>query len=187
MSKAFTKEDADIPDADTDASAELDAELLRTGGKNYMTPGGAERLRTELKRLLEHDRPETVRTVSWAASNGDRSENGDYIYGKRRLREIDRRIRFLQRRLDAAEVVDPAAQRSEQVLFGATVEVETGQGDRRVYQIVGIDESEPARGKVSWISPLARALLGHRVGETVTLRTPRGEDELTLVSLTYGQ
>jgi transcription elongation factor GreB len=153
--------------------------------KNYITPAGERRLRDELKRLLHEERPEVVRTVAWAASNGDRSENGDYIYGKRRLREIDRRIRFLSRRLDETEVVDPAAQRSDRVLFGATVTIEDEEGRKRVYRIVGVDESDPAKGLVSWISPLAKALLGARTGDVVTLRTPKGSEDLEVLAVEY--
>jgi transcription elongation factor GreB len=181
LSKAFTKEsDNDDPD-DHDEGADA----LPQGTKNYMTPGGAARMRDELKTLLHVTRPEVVRTVSWAASNGDRSENGDYIYGKRRLREIDRRIRFLTKRLDRAEVVDPGAQKSDRVLFGATVEIEDEEGARRVYRIVGVDETDVRRGHVSWISPIGKALLQARTGDTVQLRTPRGDEELEIVSIRY--
>jgi transcription elongation factor GreB len=156
-----------------------------SGTKNYLTPAGAARLREELKRLLYVERPEVVRTVAWAASNGDRSENGDYIYGKRRLREIDRRIRFLTKRLEAAEVIDPSRQNREQVLFGATVTVRDEEGRSRAYRIVGIDEADAGRGEVSWISPIARALLGARVGDAVLFRSPRGEEELEVVRIAY--
>ena len=152
---------------------------------NYITPGGARRLKDELHRLLTTDRPEVVRVVSWAASNGDRSENGDYIYGKRRLREIDRRIRFLQKRLEAARVVDPLEQKGDRVVFGATVTVADEEGHERTYRIVGIDESEPTVGKVSWISPLAKTLMGARVGDGVTLRTPKGEEELDVLDVRF--
>ncbi len=152
---------------------------------NYITPGGARRLKDELHRLLTTDRPEVVRVVSWAASNGDRSENGDYIYGKRRLREIDRRIRFLQKRLEAARVVDPLEQKGDRVVFGATVTVADEDGHERTYRIVGIDESEPTVGKVSWISPLAKTLMGARVGDGVTLRTPKGEEELDVLDVRF--
>jgi transcription elongation factor GreB len=131
------------------------------------------------------DRPEVVRTVSWAASNGDRSENGDYIYGKKRLREIDRRIRFLTKRLDAAEVVDPARQGGDKVLFGAKVVVEDEEGRKRNYQIVGIDEADVPAGRISWISPMARALLNHGLGDIVTLRTPKGDEELEILEIRY--
>lgn len=185
MSKAFTRE--------SDQEQELDAEEAEQealpgappGSKNYMTPGGAARLRQELHELLHEKRPEVVRTVSWAASNGDRSENADYTYGKRRLREIDRRIRFLTRRLDLAEVVDPARQSSDQVLFGATVTVRDEEDRERTFRIVGIDETDVSAGKVSWISPIARALLGARVGDVVTFKSPKGEEELEVIRLRY--
>jgi transcription elongation factor GreB len=153
--------------------------------KNYMTPACADRLKSELKQLLNVARPEVVRTVAWAASNGDRSENADYIYGKRRLREIDRRIRFLQKRLDEAEIIDPEKQRADRVVFGATVTVADEDGKAHVYAIVGVDESEPTKGKVSWISPLAKALMGAREGDAVTLRTPKGEEELEILKIEY--
>jgi len=183
MSKAFTKEEDDRDD-EQDAVAPLPA-----GVRNYMTPGGFARLSTELERLVKMERPELVATVAWAASNGDRSENGDYIYGKKRLREIDRRVRFLIKRLDAAEVVDPLAPReddsADQVYFGATVTVCDAQGARRTVSIVGVDEIDPARGYISWVSPMARALLKAREGETVTLRTPGGVEELDIVCVSY--
>jgi len=153
--------------------------------KNYITPGGAERLRAELARLLKEERPKVVETVAWAASLGDRSENADYLYGKRRLREIDRRIRHLTGRLDSAHVVDPAAQKSDRVLFGATVTVADEEGAERAYQIVGVDETDGAAGRVSWISPIAKALLGARVGDAVTARTPKGEVELEILRVEY--
>jgi transcription elongation factor GreB len=146
-------------------------------------------MREELDRLVKSERPELVATIAWAASNGDRSENGDYIYGKRRLREIDRRIRFLVRRLDRAEVVDPAArgaaEDADRVFFGATVTVADGRGAERTVSIVGIDEIDTARGRISWVSPMARALLKAREGDTVTLRTPGGVEELLVVSVRY--
>jgi transcription elongation factor GreB len=155
-----------------------------------MTPGGFARLRRELDFLVSKERPELVATVAWAAGNGDRSENGDYIYGKKRLREIDRRIRFLVRRLDNAEVVDPAAPRDDdaesQVFFGATVTVANAQGGERTISIVGIDEIDTQRGYVSWISPMARALLKAREGDTVTVRTPAGIEQLDVVAVRYG-
>ncbi len=184
MSKAFTKEDSgdDLDDEKPD-------EKLPAGQKNYMTPGCAERLRAELKTLLTQTRPEIVRTVAWAASNGDRSENGDYIYGKRRLREIDRRVRFLTRRLDSAAIVDPLEQGrgpgAGRVLFGATVDVIHESGETKTYSIVGIDEAQPAQGRVSWISPLAKALLNSRPADVVTLRSPRGEEELEVAAIRY--
>jgi transcription elongation factor GreB len=180
MSKAFTRE-----------SDESDEELpeqqapLQAGGKNYITPAGHLRMKTELKLLVEVERPDVVRTVSWAASNGDRSENGDYLYGKRRLREIDRRVRYLIKRLEIAEVVDPRDSSNDQVFFGATVTYADGKGEERTVSIVGTDEVDPARGRVSWISPIARALLKAREGDMVTLRTPAGEEELEVLSVRY--
>jgi transcription elongation factor GreB len=183
MSKAFTKEQ----DNDSlDLSEELDGEdALPKSTKNYITPAGAEKLKAELKKLLYEDRPELVKTVSWAASNGDRSENGDYIYGKRKLREIDRRIRFLTKRLEAAEIVDPLTQPKDRVLFGATVTVSDEDGKERKYQIVGIDETDVQKGRVSWISPVAKALLGSKEGDAVILHTPKGDEELEVLSIRY--
>ena len=185
MNKAFTREEAP-PDDDDDGPLESP---LPPGARNYMTPGGFARLRRELDHLLSKERPELVATVAWAAGNGDRSENGDYIYGKKRLREIDRRIRFLVRRLDDAEVVDPDAPRDDdaesQVFFGATVTVANAEGDERTISIVGIDEIDTERGYISWISPMARALLKAREGDTVTLRTPGGVEELDVISVNY--
>ncbi len=180
MSKAFTRE-----------SDESDEELpeqqapLQPGGKNYITPAGHLRMKTELKHLVEVERPDVVRTVSWAASNGDRSENGDYLYGKRRLREIDRRVRYLIKRLEIAEVVDPRDSSNDQVFFGATVTYADRKGEERTVSIVGTDEVDPSRGRVSWISPIARALLKAREGDVVTLRTPAGEEELEVLSVRY--
>ena len=153
--------------------------------KNYMTPDGARRLREELQTLLKTERPKVVEVVAWAASLGDRSENADYIYGKRRLREIDRRIRFLTRRLEQAEIVDPRGQTADRVLFGATVTVEDEDGRQRVYQIVGKDETDAARGRISWVSPIGKALLQARAGDAVTVRTPGGEQELEVVKIEY--
>src|SRR6267143_5170242 len=154
MSKAFVKESAE-----DDEDEEFEAPSLPAGSKNYMTAGGYRRMKAELLQLLDVERPEVVRTVSWAASNGDRSENGDYIYGKKRLREIDRRIRFLTRRLEAAEIVDPAAREpTDQIFFGASVRYAIAGGEEREIKIVGIDEVDVAQGHVSWISPIARAL-----------------------------
>jgi transcription elongation factor GreB len=185
MSKAFSQEETSFEEDD----APEDASPLPAGARNYMTPGGFARLKGELERLTTHERPELVATVAWAASNGDRSENADYIYGKKRLREIDRRIRFLIRRLDVAEVVDPAARRDEdnadQVFFGATVTVRGVGGDERTVSIVGIDEIDTARGYISWISPMARALLKAREGENVMLRSPGGVEELEVVAVRY--
>ena len=185
VNKAFTKEtDTDTDDDDVEGVSPLPA-----GARNYMTPGGFARLSAELERLVQKERPELVSTVAWAASNGDRSENGDYIYGKKRLREIDRRIRFLIKRLDAAEVVDPAAPRDEdlagQVFFGATVDVRNARGEKRTLSIVGVDEIDTARGYISWVSPMARALLKAREGDTVTLRTPVGAEDIDVVEVRY--
>ncbi len=182
MSKAFTKEDdvSNEVEADEDESS-----ALPVGTKNYMTLEGAERLRVELRNLLYTERPELVRVVSWAASNGDRSENGDYLYGKKKLRETDRRIRFLQKRLDAAEIVECEKNDTDQVLFGAWVEVRDEEGTEKTYRIVGIDETDPGRGFISWISPMAKALLQARVGDAVTLRMPKGEVELEIRSVRY--
>src|SRR5436190_9573131 len=153
--------------------------------KNYITPGGYRRLQEELARLWKVERPPIVATVAWAAGNGDRSENGDYIYGKKRLREIDRRIRFLVLRLDRAEVVDPLARRdadnADQIFFGATVTVSNLRGEERVVSIVGIDEIDTARGYVSWVSPMARALIKAREGDMVTLTTPGGVEQLEIL------
>lgn len=153
--------------------------------KNYVTPKGFTKLKDELRNLLDVERPSVVKTVSWAASNGDRSENGDYIYGKRRLREIDRRIRFLTKRIESAEVIDPANQRGDRVVFGATVVVEYSDGGRKAFQLVGIDESDPAKGQLSWTSPLAKALLGKRTGDLATFQTPKGEEEIEIIEIRF--
>jgi transcription elongation factor GreB len=180
MSKAFVKE------SESEDEEEVLEVAIPAGTRNYITPAGFERLKGELVQLLNVERPEVVRTVSWAASNGDRSENGDYIYGKKRLREIDRRIRFLTKRLDIAEVVDPATREAtDQIYFGATVRYATAGGGENSITIVGIDEVDPARGQVSWISPIARALLKAREGETVSLRTPSGEERLEVLEVQY--
>jgi len=180
MSKAFTRE------SDSDDEDDLpEAEALPAGVKNYITPGGYARLKHELEHLTGVERPQVVNTVSWAASNGDRSENGDYIYGKRRLREIDRRIRFLIKRLENAEVVDPERRDTDQVFFGATVTVADRDGAEQTLSIVGLDEVDPARGYVSWISPIARALLKAREGDMVRLATPAGTRELEVREVRY--
>ncbi len=153
--------------------------------KNYITPTGYARLKAELMHLLDRDRPEVVRTVAWAASNGDRSENADYIYGKRRLREIDKRIRYLTQRLDVAEVVNSAGRDSEQVFFGATVTVGDPSGNEATYTIVGVGESDASRGLISWISPIAKALLKSRVGHVVKIQTPKGMQELDVLAIRY--
>lgn len=159
---------------------------IPAGTKNYMTPLGHHRMKTEFLHLMDVERPEVVNIVHWAASNGDRSENGDYIYGKRRLREIDRRIRFLTKRLDIAEVVDPSIHHgSDQIFFGATVSYENQQGVETTVTIVGVDEFDPLNGKISWISPVARALIKAREGDTVSLKTPMGVDELTILEVSY--
>src|SRR5258706_3256273 len=184
MNKAFTREseneDADATDGDAGSALPLPA-----GQKNYLTPGGFARLKAELSNLVDKERPEVVGIVSWAAGNGDRSENGDYIYGKKRLREIDRRIRFLVKRLDLAEVVDPGSRDTEQIFFGATVDIENSRGESRTISIVGIDETDTAKGYISWISPMARALLKARAGDTVTLVTPGGLEEIEVLDVRY--
>jgi len=185
MNKAFTRE---TDDADEDEAPE-GAPLLPAGTRNYMTPGGFARLKGELDHLVGKERPELVATISWAASNGDRSENGDYIYGKKRLREVDRRIRFLVRRLDRAEVVDPASRAGDddddRVFFGATVDVVNDKGEARTVSIVGVDEIDTPRGYISWVSPMARALIKAREGDTVTLHTPAGPEELEIAAVRY--
>ncbi|MFL9925005.1 transcription elongation factor GreB [Herbaspirillum lusitanum] len=180
MNKAFVKE------SDGDDDDELALPAIPAGTKNYMTPAGHLRIKNELLKLIDEDRPEVVRIVSWAASNGDRSENGDYIYGKRRLREIDRRIRFLTKRLDLAEVVDPAVHHgSDQIFFGATISYENQKGEAHTVTIVGIDELDPLNGKISWISPVARALTKAREGDEISLQTPAGVEQLTILEVSY--
>jgi transcription elongation factor GreB len=184
MNKAFTRE----ADATSDDDEQELVSPLPAGARNYMTPGGFVRMKDELERLVQKERPELVATVAWAASNGDRSENADYIYGKKRLREIDRRIRFLILRLDVAEVVDPAAHRDEgtdQVFFGATITLRSAKDGERTVSIVGIDEIDTARGYISWVSPMARALIKAHEGDTVTLHTPGGVDELEILHVRY--
>ena len=178
MSKAFTKETED------EAEPDLELKALPTK-KNYITPKGHERLKSELHELLYKTRPDLTQVVAWAASNGDRSENADYTYGKRRLREIDRRIRFLSKRLEIAEVIDPAQVRASRIQFGATVTYQDEEGTRKKLCIVGIDESLPAQGKISWISPIAKALLNHTQGEVVVFKSPRGEEELEILKVEY--
>jgi len=179
MSKAFTRGNDAAEEDEPAEPAELPV------ARFYMTPAGYDRLRRELKQLVEVDRPEVVRTVSWAASNGDRSENGDYIYGKRRLREIDRRVRYLIRRLENSEVVDSAGRDTDQVFFGATVKVRSKDGTERTLTIVGLDEVDTGRGRISWISPIAKALIKAREGDAVTLRTPGGAEELEILAVNY--
>jgi len=178
MSKAFTKESSDPDDDDAEVPE------VKTPGENYITPEGYARLKAELKQLVEVERPEVVKVVSWAASLGDRSENADYTYGKRRLREIDRRVRFLIKRLEAAEVVNSSGRDTDQVFFGAQVRL-LGRDGERLVTIVGVDEVEPARGRISWISPVAKALIKCREGDTVTVRTPAGDEKLEIVEVTY--
>ncbi len=155
------------------------------GFKNYITPAGYKKLNEELDHLWRKERPPLVETITWAASNGDRSENGDYIYGKKRLREIDRRIRFLSKRLDSAAVVDNTGRDESRVYFGATVTVVGDEGEERRVTIVGIDELDPANGRVSWISPIAKALMRAALGDVVTLKTPNGAEELEIVAIRY--
>ena len=185
MSKAFTKETE--TDGDDDG-ADGASPPLPAGGKNYITPDGYARLRDELLHLMDEERPKVVETVHWAAKNGDRSENGDYLYGKKRLREIDRRIRFLGKRLEIAEVVDASAHAgSAQVFFGATVTYADPEGAERTVTILGIDEADSAAGQVSWISPIARALLKAQEGDVVKLATPGGVQEIEILEVRYPQ
>jgi transcription elongation factor GreB len=180
MSKAFTRESDNADDDEPQLPA------LPAGGKNYITPQGYARLRAELLDLIDVERPKVVEIVHWAASNGDRSENGDYIYGKKRLREIDRRIRFLTKRLEIAEVTDPSLHHgSDQVFFGATVTYVGESGDERTITILGIDEADSAQAQVSWVSPIARTLLKSRVGDVVKLVTPVGVDEIEVLRVQY--
>ena len=182
MSKAFTRED-DLPEDELDGEEE---QAIPAGSKNYLTPAGWQHMRDELKWLVNTERPEVTNVVSWAAGLGDRSENADYIYGKKRLREIDRRIRYLTKRLEAAEVVDPATrEETDQVFFGATVTYANDAGEEQTVRIVGIDEIDPAQHYVSWISPIARALIKAREGDSVTLRTPVGDEELEIREVRY--
>ena len=184
MNKAFTRENDGDEDEDADGGVPLPP--LPQGARNYITPGGYARLKDELDHLLRRERPHIVEVVHWAASNGDRSENGDYLYGKKRLREIDRRIRFLTKRLDIAEVVDARLQHgNDQVFFGATVRYADDKGAEHTITIVGIDETEPLQGKISWISPVARALLKAREGDEVALQTPAGMRSLEILSVAY--
>ena len=183
MSKAFTKES----DGDDDEHDLADEAAMPGGFTNYITPAGHRRLNDELARLWKVDRPKLVDTIAWAASNGDRSENGDYIYGKRKLREIDRRIRFLSKHLDSAVVVDNAGKAHDRIYFGATVTVADASGSERTVSIVGVDELDPGAGRVSWISPIATALLKASVGDVVTMRTPRGSEELEIIAIRYDE
>jgi transcription elongation factor GreB len=182
MSKAFTKES----DSDGDEDLPEAAEALPAGAKNYMTPAGHARLEAELRHLTSVERPRVVEVVSWAAGNGDRSENGDYLYGKKRLREIDRRVRFLLKRLEIAEVVDQSRQTNrDQVFFGATVTYADARDEERTVRIVGVDEARQEHGEVSWVSPVARALLKARTGDVVKMRTPAGIEEIEVLRIEY--
>jgi transcription elongation factor GreB len=182
MNKAFTRES----DADADDDGDLALPAVPTGTKNYLTPAGYARLRAELLSLLDDERPKIVEIVSWAAKNGDRSENGDYLYGKKRLREIDRRIRFLTKRLDIAEVADPSVHFGhDQVFFGATVTYVNQRDEERTVTIKGIDETDNLAGEISWVSPIARALLKTRVGDEVQLMTPGGVEQIEVVAVRY--
>ena len=181
MSKAFTKE-TDHESEDDELAPEDDSPK---SAKNYITPAGFARLHAEFDDLMKVQRPEMVKIVSWAAALGDRSENADYLYGKKRLREIDKRIRFLTKRIGFAEVVDPAQQPHEKIYFGATVEVCDAAGEDHTYTIVGMDEVDLARGHISWISPLAKALLGKQEGDTITVHTPTGAQLLEIIELRY--
>jgi len=183
MNKAFTREDdnTSLPDDDLDTSAPE----IPAGSKNYITPAGADKIKRELHDLMYVERPDIVEKVSWAASLGDRSENADYHYNKKRLREIDRRIRFLGKRIENFEIVDPAKIKSDRVVFGATVEVVDQNDRKRVVKIVGIDEAKAELGNVSWVSPIGKALLQAQIGDVISLRTPRGVDELEVLSIKY--
>jgi transcription elongation factor GreB len=182
MSKAFTKES----DQDEDDLPDHGASSLPAGTPNYLTPGGYAALHQELNHLLKVERPKTVEVVSWAASNGDRSENGDYIYGKRRLREIDRWLRFLTKRLALAQVVDPAQQAgNDQVFFGAHVTIADADGQEHTYRIVGVDETHLGENSISWVSPMARALIKAREGDTVVVQSPTGPRDIDILSVRY--
>jgi transcription elongation factor GreB len=181
MSKAFTKE------TDGEDDEQEEADILPATAKNYMTPEGFAVLQKELQTLTREERPKVVEVVSWAAGNGDRSENGDYIYGKKRLREIDRRIRYLTKRIENAEIVDPVQQKNRnQVFFGATVEFVRGNASKQTVTITGIDEADLAAGKISWLSPVAKALMKARIGDVIELRTPSGPDTIEVLSIAYG-
>jgi transcription elongation factor GreB len=177
MSKAFTRENDNADDDDS----EISAPAIPAGAKNYITPSGLKRLQDELKELVFKTRPEVTQIVSWAAGNGDRSENGDYIYGKKRLREIDKRIRFLNKRLESVEVVV----KSDQVLFGATVTILDEDDNEKTYSIVGVDETDPSRGLISWVSPLANALFKAREGDYVTFKSPKGVQHIEVLRVVY--
>ncbi len=180
MSKAFTKEDVDLEDDDDDIAP---AQVFQ--GKNYITPVGYKALQDEYKELKFKERPEVCRVVQWAAENGDRSENADYQYGKKRLREIDRRLRFLLKRIQSAEVIDPAVITADSVMFGATVTILTEEGIEKTYSIVGVDEVDIDNGKISWVSPIASALMKAKEGDVIQFRSPKGLQEIEVVTVTY--
>jgi transcription elongation factor GreB len=183
MSKAFTREDDEAPE---DFDGDDESNPIPPGSKNYLTPAGWRRMRDEVAWLVKTERPNVTSVVSWAAKLGDRSENADYQYGKKRLREIDRRIRYLTKRLEAAEVVDPATREdTDQVFFGATVTYANAAGEENTVRIVGLDETDPANHYVSWISPIARALIKAREGDSVHLRTPGGDEQLEILEVRY--
>ncbi len=182
MSKAFTKETETVSDADLDD----EAPPLPAGTKNYITPEGLQRLRDEFRALQQIERPKVVEIVAWAAGNGDRSENGDYIYGKKRLREIDRRMRFLMKRIEIAETVDPKKQKNKaRVFFGARVTYLNARGEEKSVRIVGIDEARSDMNEISWISPIAKALLKAEAGDVVEVRTPKGVEPLEILDIQY--
>jgi len=180
MNKAFTKDTDDVDDKD------IEIEAVSLNVKNYMTPCGFAAMQEELRQLMRVERPKVVEVVSWAAGNGDRSENGDYIYGKKRLREIDRRIHYLTKKLETAEVVDPKQQKNRaQIFFGATVTYVRMDDSKHTVTLVGIDEAELSKGKISWVSPIAKALLKARVGDAIEVRTPAGVDTIEILSISY--
>ena len=180
MSKAFTKE------TDSEDDDDIGLPAFPAGTRNYMTPAGYARLRAELFDLIDNERPKVVEVVHWAASNGDRSENGDYLYGKKRLREIDRRIRFLTKRLEMAEVTDPSLHHgNDQVFFGATVTYVEASGTERTITIMGIDEADSLQGQVSWVSPISRTLLKSRIGDELKLVTPTGVLDIEVLDVQY--
>jgi transcription elongation factor GreB len=180
MSKAFTRE------TDPDDDEDISLPALPQGTRNYITPAGYARLRAEWLDLMDNERPKVVEVVHWAASNGDRSENGDYLYGKKRLREIDRRIRFLTKRLEIAEVADPSVHHGrDQVFFGATVTYAEQDGTERTITIMGIDEADSLQGQVSWVSPIARTLLKSHAGDVLRLVTPSGVVEIEVLEVSY--
>ncbi len=184
MSKAFVKNDSD--DEELPGAAETDRSGLPHGAKNYITPAGFKKLQDELRELKTKIRPEVTEIVSWAASNGDRSENGDYLYGKKKLREIDRRIRFLSKRLDISEIVDPlTVVKKDRIFFGATVVIRDEEGIEKTYRIVGVDEMDIEKGKISWVSPLANALFKAQVDDVVLFKSPRGVREIEILEIRY--